>query len=100
MELKLEDFVNKNDLILYGRNNGISLRQKMNLNHLEDKYENIKIVIPENICSINSSFFIGLFKEFIKNNSISKFETKYTFICSKEILMNINDGISSLNLEK
>ena len=61
---------------------------------LEENNDYIKIIIPMDILSFNSSYFLGMFgKSVRKYGSKEKFLEKYKFECNEIVKININDGI-------
>lgn len=96
MEINLREYIGKEQIILCGREEGYKLREKLNLDILEETNYQLVIIIPEYICSMNSSYFIGLFKDSINKMNINGFKNKYTFKCSEYIKDNIKDGLVSL----
>ena len=93
--INLSNYINEDLKILSGRDNGIALRTKLNIDTLE-KNNKIVFEIPCQIYSLNASFFIGLFGKSFETLSLSKeqFKEKFTFICDEVIMKNIDDGIS------
>ena len=80
--------------VLAGRTNGENIRQKINLEKKEKENEKIEIIIPNDVFSFNSSYFLGMFGESVKKLGKEKFEEKYQFNTNNEsIKMNIKDGI-------
>ena len=78
-----------------GRQLGEKQRNKFKLDELDKDGNRYIIVIPENIISITSSFFLGTFGDsinFFKNRT--EFLNKYTFECNNNINRNIDDGIN------
>ncbi|KOC41936.1 hypothetical protein ADU86_13435, partial [Clostridium botulinum] len=90
----------KNKQILLGRDYGIKLRKLFNLDGVDrmaKRKENIKVMItiPDIVCSINSSFFRGMFKKSIKRFGENGFKNIYHFLCDEFQEAMIRDGISS-----
>ena len=80
--------------VLAGRTNGENIRQNINLEKIEKENEKIEIIIPNDVFSFNSSYFLGMFGESVKKLGKEKFEEKYQFNTNNEsIKMNIKDGI-------
>lgn len=94
MTINLEKYIN-GDIVLSGRDRGEDLRKKLNLEKLEKENEIINIIIPEEVCSLNSSYFLGLFGHSVRLFGENKFLEKYNFQCDELIKENIIDGISS-----
>ena len=78
--INLEDFRAKDkdriSKVFTGRDKGEYVRQKSRIDQLEATYEKVKIIIPDNVYSINPSFF----EEFLINVvSKEKFLEKFEF---------------------
>ena len=50
------------------------------------------MIVPEDILSLNSSFFLGLFDKSIVNLGVDKFSDKYHFICTSVITEDVEKG--------
>ena len=86
-KIYLKDYV-EGKKVLAGRTNGENIRKK------ESENEKIEIIIPNDVFSFNSSYFLGMFGESVKKLGKEKFEEKYQFNTNNEsIKMNIKDGI-------
>ncbi|MDD4604605.1 MAG: DUF4325 domain-containing protein [Bacteroidales bacterium] len=66
--------------VFTGRDRGESVRIKCKIDEIERSYENIKIVIPKDIYSINPSFFEELFINVVKKLGKEAFLQKFQFI--------------------
>lgn len=99
MTINLKDFLPKESLVLSGREFGKDVRRQCEFDRIDDNKEiSVTIVIPQNIISLNSSFFWGLFTESVKKLGEDEFIKKYKFECSDIIRKSIEDGIRrSLN---
>lgn len=92
-KIDLKNYIGRKK-VLAGRDNGEDIRQKINLEKIENENEKIEIIIPKDVFSFNSSYFLGMFGESVKKLGKEKFEEKYQFNTSNEsIKMNIKDGI-------
>lgn len=84
----------KDMLVLSGRELGCQIRKKMNLDQIDIDGKKYKIVFPENIISISTSFFLALFGESVRKcGNKEEFLNKYSFDCDQNMMLNINDGI-------
>lgn len=92
MEILLNDYRSKNVLVFSGRDRGELVRKSSNLDELEERYDRIDIVIPEDIISFNTSFFLGMFGDSVRKFKIEGFENKYFFINSERFSENIREG--------
>lgn len=80
--------------IFTGRNKGEKIAKILALSEKESVYDKISTVIPPETWSVNSSFFLGIFGDRIKEfNDIDKFLKKYEFICSEQIENSIREHI-------
>lgn len=83
--INLEDFRardNKNGIIskvFTGRDRGEIVRKNSKIDELEKRYDSINIIIPENIYSINPSFFEELFVNVVKKIGKEEFLNKFKF---------------------
>ncbi|WP_394897933.1 STAS-like domain-containing protein [Clostridium butyricum] len=99
MKINLDKYID-GDIVLSGRERGEELRKKLELNKKENEYNVIEIEIPEEVCSINSSYFLGAFGDSIRKYGKEGFLQKYIFICDSIIRESIEDGISSALKER
>lgn len=82
--INLEDYrVKGNDgtiaKVFTGRDRGEDVRKASNLDEIESKYEEVIIIIPKNIYSINPSFFEELFVNVVLKLGKDKFLEKFKF---------------------
>lgn len=81
--INLEDFRAKNKNIVSkvftGRDRGIDVREKSHLDQIEATYETVIIVIPDQIRSINPSFFEELFRNVVTKLGKEGFLAKFDF---------------------
>lgn len=89
----MDNYRTKGSRVFSGRDRGYSLRKKLKLDEVDCAKENIEIIIPEDIISLNSSFFLGLFGKSVRTLGRSEFRSKYNFVCNEFIKKNIYDAI-------
>ena len=81
--IKLEDFRvrqgNKVSVVFTGRDRGAEVRRRSNIDELVQQYDNIKIIIPDNIFSINPSFLEELLVNVVRTYGKDKFYEKIKF---------------------
>jgi len=65
--------------VFTGRDRGEDVRKASNIDKIEEKYETVVIVIPDNIYSINPSFFEELFVNVVIKLGKEKFREKFVF---------------------
>lgn len=66
--------------VFTGRDRGEYVREVSRIDYLDTKYNEIEIIIPENIKSINPSFFEELFRNVVTKHGRDDFMKKYKFI--------------------
>ena len=84
--------------VLSGVYLGKEARKYFNLDLLDSQSNVVTIVVPDDVFSVNSSFFSGLFQSSIKKLGEKKFRERYLFDCDSIIKLNIENGI--LNITK
>ncbi|MGD2034989.1 MAG: DUF4325 domain-containing protein [Bacteroidales bacterium] len=65
--------------VFTGRDRGKKVREDSRIDELESSNETIEVVIPDNIYSINPSFFEELFVNVVKKLGKDKFLEKFKF---------------------
>lgn len=65
--------------VFTGRDRGEDVRKASNIDKIEEAYDEVKIVIPDNIYSINPSFFEELFVNVVMKLGKEKFREKFKF---------------------
>lgn len=79
--IKLEEFRTPKAKIFTGRDRGESVRIESKIDLIESEFDNVDFIIPDNIYSINPSFFEELFVNVvIKLQSEDEFYKKFNFI--------------------
>ena len=99
MTLNLDNYRTKRCRVFSGRDRGEQVRKAAGLDEADATDSIIEIIIPDDILSVNSSFFLGLFAASVKRFGENKFREKYTFISSELHLADINDGINRAIME-
>ena len=85
---------NKEVKVLSGRDKGEQLREFFLLDSLDKVIKGVTIVyIPDDIYSISSGYFLGLFGKSIRCLGELNFRKRYHFVCENCLLSNIDDGI-------
>lgn len=93
MEIDLNNFKNPNSRVLSGRKEGLKVREKLNLDSIDKNEQKVTVIIPDDIISLNSSFFLGLFGPSVRLLNEFSFKNKYEFLCPDFIQSSIEDGI-------
>lgn len=91
--IDLDEFRSPGVIVLSGRPKGVALRRRLGLDEKDLHAGPITIVVPEEIVSLNSSFFLGLFAESVTSLGREGFQRKYLFECPPEIREDVEDGI-------
>lgn len=91
--INLNDCRKKNSKVLSGREEGYGYRKKFKIDTIDEEESSVEVIVPDDLYSINISFFLGLFGESIRKLGEKRFREKYEFLCDEFILENINDGI-------
>jgi hypothetical protein len=71
--------------LLSGRDSGLAARKRFNVSKLDSSNEPVTVVIPDEVFSMNTSFFLGLFGDSVRALGPTRFRQKYTFVCDEEI---------------
>ena len=77
--INLEDFRAKGAKVYTGRDRGKKARKDSNINQIEENYDKVIIIIPENVYSIIPSFFEELFLDVVIKLGKEKFLEKFEF---------------------
>ncbi|MEG9320445.1 hypothetical protein [Fusobacterium varium] len=87
--------VSNGNIVLSGRPNGEKAREILKIAEKDISDKNYNIIIPNNIRTINPSYFLGLFSYSINNLGLKKFREKYNFIMEsgEEISSDLNEDI-------
>ncbi len=82
--------------VLSGVELGETARRAFNLDLLDYQGNIVTFQIPDEVYSVNSSFFSGMFQKSIKNLGEKVFRERYVFECDDIIKMNIENGIANI----
>lgn len=97
--INLQQYRNPNSRILCGKTFGIQVRKKMKLDDIDKTEEQVTITIPDDIWSLNPSYFIGVFEKSIHYLGEENFRKKYLFQCSNDFIKeNIEQEIEDILL--
>ena len=69
------DFARLGGPVYVGRANGFQIRKKLNLDAWDRQSEPVRVVIPDQTYSVNSSYFLGMF-----GPSIVHFDSRAAFL--------------------
>lgn len=87
---------NKKYKVLSGVNLGKEARAYFNLDLLDTQKNLVEIFVPDDVFSVNSSFFSGLFQKSLKSLGEKTFRERYKFDCDDIIRLNIENGIMNI----
>ncbi len=98
--IDLKDFLAFEETALVGRENGENVLKKISQNGLDFKklekdFNTIIIKIPENVVSINKSFFLGLFEIQVQRLGKDGFLKKYKFSTTDHIVNKIKNHVDA-----
>lgn len=83
--IDLEDFRAWNakikSMVFTGRDRGIDIRERSRIDEIANLYDKVIIVIPNDIMSINPSFFEELLRNVVKKYGKEGFERKFDVHC-------------------
>ncbi|EHK2307033.1 TPA: hypothetical protein ACSQIM_000524 [Clostridium perfringens] len=79
--------------VLSGRDVGIKWRKNFELNKIDNLDDEIEIIVPDDLYSINISFFLGLFGDSVRALGAEGFKNKYKFKCDDFLKKNIDKYI-------
>lgn len=80
---------------LAGKERGLSARNELKIDYYDNVEGRVKVLVPEGMYAVTSSFFLGLFSK-----SAKKFKTKndflnhYDFVCSSLMKRQIEHGVN------
>lgn len=95
------DFAAFNSRVLVGRPRGEKAREKYGLDSIDQEGRQVEVVISDNIYSVNSSFFLGLFgKSIVNAGSRESFFDRYHFAASNELKERFEGYVSRALQEK
>jgi hypothetical protein len=100
--INLEDFRAKDgdkiSKVFIGRDRGEVVRKKSKIDSLEEKYDNINIIIPGDIYSINPSFLEEFLINVVTKLGKEKFLEKFHFISEGDYDINksVNQAINNI----
>ncbi len=78
-QIDLSTFRSAGSRVYAGRDRGAAVRQKVKLGDLERANEVIVVSVPEDVFSVNSSFFLGMFGDSIRGLGEEQFRKRYRF---------------------
>lgn len=84
--------------VFTGRDRGKKVREDSRIDLIEAENETVEIIIPDNIYSINPSFFEELFVNVVKKLGKEKFLEKFSFISKGDYIYEkpLNEAIDRI----
>ena len=94
VEIDLARHRSQGSHLLSGRDRGISVRADERLDDRDREKGSVTVAVPEDIYSINTSFFLGLFGPSVRKlGSREAFLGHYKFVCTPLLLEDVERGI-------
>ena len=78
--INLQKYANPGVGVLAGRDRGENARKEEQLDRLDRDGVLVTIEIPDEIYSVNSSFFLGMFDKSVQNLGAELFRARYEFV--------------------
>jgi len=78
--------------VFVGREAGYACREFFKLDELDKVGTEITVTIPEEVYSVNSSFFLGMFGDSIRDLGKDRFHSQYHFV-GKDISRTLSSGM-------
>ena len=102
--IKMADYLTDQSRALVGVRRGTELRKRTQIDRIDERAENIKIVIPRGIWVINHTYWQGFLCNVVKKHGKVAFLKKYQIVSDTEIDFNrqlmeaisiiLRDGVS------
>lgn len=94
MIINLADHKDNEVKFFSGRPRGETVRLSLNLDSQENNTTEITVIVPDDVNSIHTSFFLGLFGPSVRKcGSRESFLNKFKFNCPEELKEDIDEGI-------
>lgn len=77
--INLDDHRSHKSLVFAGRERGEAVRKATRLEEIDDSGAKVTIVVPDDVISIASSFFLGMFGPSIRRLGEKEFRARYNF---------------------
>lgn len=94
--INISEINNKKYKVLSGVELGKAARKCFNLDLLDSQKNLVEFYVPDDVYSVNSSFFSGMFQKSIKTLGEKTFRELYSFDCDEIIRLNIENGIMNI----
>jgi hypothetical protein len=81
---------------LSGHDRGQEARKKFDLDQIDQGSEHVRVIVPEDLYTLTSSFFQGMFAQSVKlAGDRDKFLSRFKFDADPVVLRQIDNGISA-----
>lgn len=95
------DFNSMGMPVFTGRPRGEAARRKYRLDDLDSAKESVEVIIPDEVYTITSSYFLGLFGPSIRNyGSKSDFIAHYNFQAPERVMGRLDEWVDRALREK
>lgn len=97
--INLEEHRTKGSKVFTGRERGISVRNNTNIDNLVKEFEQIEIIIPTDIMSINPSFLEEFLTNTVKSMGRDKFYEKVRFVSDSkryDITLDLEEAVDRI----
>lgn len=90
--IDLADYNSQGVRVYAGRDRGEAARAKARLEEADNAGDSVSVKIPDDVFSINSSFFLGMFADSIRKLGEVEFRRRYAFV-GPGVELVLEDGI-------
>src|SRR5262245_4979689 len=90
--ITLDDYRSRGGKVFAGRERGEKVRHAAQLSALDEQDVRVSVFVPDDVFSVNSSFFLGMFGESVRRLGEEGFRAHYRFE-GKDISDTVEDGI-------
>lgn len=84
---------------LFGKDRGLDARKRYNIDELDSSPDVVRVIIPEYVYAVSTSFFCGMFGDSYISLGEEKLLTKYVFQAPDHIWVQIEQGLARCTIE-
>lgn len=100
-EIKLDELTKGEVRNLSGQERGVEARAMFNLDELDSSNDEVKVIVPDDLDAIASSFFQGMFASSVRNlGGGESFLRHYRFNASPEVMLQVMRGIERVETDR
>lgn len=77
--IDLDQYRSEDSLVFAGRDRGAVVRKRARLDEIDRTGEDVLIIVPDDVYSVNSSFFLGMLGESIRKLGEEEFRRRFRF---------------------